>query len=97
MDGIIGYDYWMVFFHPNMGSVVDHSSQGRSFLLLFHPNLESVVDHSSQGRFFLLLLRNFLKNDHVWSNKMISGPDNLKSDDILLDFIIFRVPSFRAP
>ena len=23
MDGIIGLDYWMVFFHPNMGSVAD--------------------------------------------------------------------------
>ena len=31
LDGIIGLDYWVRFFQPNLGSVVDHSSQGRFF------------------------------------------------------------------
>ena len=43
LDMIIGW----LFVHPNMGSVVDHSSQGRLFS--FPPC--SVVQHSSQGRF----------------------------------------------
>ena len=52
MDGIIGYDYWMVCFHPNMGSVVDHSSQGR----FVSPISGSVVQRSSQGRFSFLFV-----------------------------------------
>ena len=35
LDGIIGLDYWIVFFHPNMGSVVVHSSQERVFCFCF--------------------------------------------------------------
>ena len=34
LDGNFGYDYWMVFFHPNMESVVVRSSQGRFFSFL---------------------------------------------------------------
>ena len=43
--------------------------------------------HSSQGRFFLLF-RILSQNGHKLSNKMISGPDFLKNDDIWLDFSI---------
>ena len=34
LDGIIGYYHWMVFVHPNLESVVMHSSQGRCFSFL---------------------------------------------------------------
>ena len=44
--------------------------------------------HSSQGRFVCLFLRHILKNGHKLSNKVISGPDFLKNDDIWSDLII---------
>ena len=55
-----------------------------SFFLV--TNSDVAVYYSSQGRFFLLL-RHILKNGHNWSNELISGPDFLKNDDILSDFI----------
>ena len=33
LDGIIGYDYWMIVFHPNSDVAVYYSSQGRFFVL----------------------------------------------------------------
>ena len=40
-----------------------------------------------RGVFFLLFLRHILTNGHKLSNKVISGPDFLKNDDIWSDFI----------
>ena len=42
--------------------------------------------HSSQGRFFFCL-RHIVPNGHIWSKKVISGPDFLKNDDIWSYFI----------
>ena len=67
LDGIIGYDYWMV---------------------VFFPNSDAPVVHSSQGRFFSFL-RHFLQNCHIWSKRVISGPDFLKNDDTYSDFVRF--------
>ena len=66
LDGIIGLDYWMVFFHPTSDVAMVHSSQGRCFFL-----------------FFL----NIPQKVHIWSNKLISGPDFLKNCNMLSDFI----------
>ena len=71
LDGISGLDYWIDFFHPKMGSVVDHSSQGR----FFSPNWGSVVQRSSQGRLFFVVTCTFSTKGHIWSTSMISGPD----------------------
>ena len=69
----------MVFFHPNSGVAVVHSSQGRfppfSFLFVFF-------------FVFQFFLRHILQNGHNWSTKVISGPEFLKNDDIWSDFII---------
>ena len=58
----------------------------RRGVFLVHLNLESVVDHSSQGR-LLSFLRNILKKCHLWSKKVIYGPDFLKSCNIWSDVI----------
>ena len=81
----------MVSFHPNMGSVVDHSSQGR----FFPQNSVSVVQRSSQGRF--VFNASWPQKDRIWSKRIISGSDFFKIVDMLSDCNIFRVPSFRVP
>ena len=52
LDWIIGLDDWMVFFHPNMDSVVVHSSQGLLFFVL--PKTGSVVQLPRRGVFSVL-------------------------------------------
>ena len=68
MDGIIGLDYGMVFFHPN-----SHVARPAGAFLA--------------GAFFFFFLRHIVQNGHKSSNKIISGPDFLKNDDIWSDFI----------
>ena len=55
-------------------------------MVFFSPNMGSVVAVASQGRFFLLF-RILAHKGHIWSKKVISGPDFLKNDDIWSDFI----------
>ena len=87
LDGIIRLDYGMVFFHPNMGSVVVHSSQGRSFL--FFAMLCCAI--ASRGRF--LFLHHFLKKGHCLSNNLSLDMCFLKNADSCLDFVIVQVDS----
>ena len=56
----------------------------------FLPNSEGTrgpQGHSSQGRFFLFL-SHIVQKGHIWSKKVISGPDFLKNDDIWSDLVI---------
>ena len=65
LDGSIGYDYWMVFFYPNMGSVVDHSSKGHFlFLRILAPKGHIWSKTIISGQLFL-------KNDGIWSEFII--------------------------
>ena len=73
----------MVFFPPNSDVAVVHSSQGR---FLFLPNSDVAVVHSSQGR-VLFFFTSYSQNWSYLVNKMISGPDFLKNDNIWSDFI----------
>ena len=76
LDGIIGLDYWMVFFGLDWIGLLDFSShyglccavasQGRFFCFLL-PNLGSVVAVASQGRCFCSFFFAF------WPNKVIFG------------------------
>ena len=52
------------------------------WMVFLHPTMGDVVADASQGRFFLFFLRHFLKKGHIWSKKLISGPDFLKNVDI---------------
>ena len=79
LDGIIGLDYWMVFFHPNSDVAVVHSSQGRFFFVT--PTLTWLWCIPRRG-LFLFFFCILAQNCHIWSNKIISGPDFLKNDDI---------------
>ena len=79
LDSIIG---WV--FSPKYGVCCGAFLAG-AFFFLFSPC--SVVQRSSQGRFSFLFLRHFLRNGHIWSKKVISGPDFLKNDDIWSDLI----------
>ena len=58
-------------------------------MVFFHPN--SDVARGPQGHsshfFFFLFSRHIPQNCHIWSKKVISGPDFLKNDDIWSDFI----------
>ena len=70
MDGIIGYDYWMVYFLPNMGSVTDHSSQGRFFLsFIVHQIWGPLSTIPRRGVFFLFFLRVLVLKRSYWVNK----------------------------
>ena len=84
MDIIIGW----FFFHPTMGSVVAVASQGRFSFFLLLPSLGDVVAVASQGRFFCCFVRNLAPKGHIWSKKVISGPEFLKNHDIWSDLII---------
>ena len=52
----------------------------------FSPNSDVPVVHSSQGRFFLLFC---YVNGHIWSKRVIPGPDFLKNDDTWSDLVRF--------
>ena len=70
LDGIIGLDYWMVFFLPNSEGTrgpQGHSSQGRfSFLRHIFQNRHKWSKKVISGS-------DFLKNDDIW-------PDFIKLD-----------------
>ena len=84
LDGIIEYYYWMVFFHPNLESVVGHSSQGRFCFFFVSPC--SVVQLPRSGVCFSFVTPLSQKRSYVF-NKLISGPILLKNDDIWSDLI----------
>ena len=79
LDWIIGS-----FFLTNSGVCCRPFLAG-AFFAFRHALLCSVP---RRGVFLFLFLRHFLPNGHIWSTKMISGPDFLKNDHIWLDFII---------
>ena len=64
LDRIIGWDYWMVFFHPNSDGTrgpQGHSSQGRFCLRHIPQNGHKWSKNVISGA-------DFLKNDDIWSN-----------------------------
>ena len=75
LDKIIGQDYWIGLLDWIIG------------WFFFTQTLTWPAVHSSQGRFVVLFFRILVQKGHIWSKKVISGPDFLKSDDIWSNFI----------
>ena len=86
LDGIIRYDHWMVSF-PKSGVFCRPFLAGAFFFGFFHQLWSLLSTIPRRGVFFFFCLRHILKNAHIWSTKVISGPDFLKNDDIWSDFI----------
>ena len=74
MDGIVGWDYWI--------GLLDGFFSSQT---LTWPAARRGIHR--RGVFFVFLLRHIVRNGHKWLKKQISGPDFLKNEDILSNFI----------
>ncbi len=50
-------------------------------------SLGDVVADASQGRFLFFVLRHLAQKGHIWSTKVISGPDLLKKSRYVFRFL----------
>ena len=91
LDGIIRYDYWMVFVSPQYGVCC------RPFLAgaFFSPKFGVCCAIFLAGAFFFLL-RVLAQKCHMWSKKVIYGPDVLKMYAIWSDVVICDLPNFQG-
>ena len=84
LDGIIGYDSWMFFLHPNVGSVVDHSSQGH-----FFPKIRGLLCYLPQRGVFSFCCY------ASWPQKVIFGPKKLFLEHLFWKMMFFgRIVSY---
>ena len=64
---------------------------------VFLPQIRCLLCSVPRRGVLFSFLRILAPKGHIWSKRIISGPDFLKNVDMLSDVIIFRVPSFRFP